>query len=813
MSVRFRHRRSRARFIARPPIRSARSEKLENRTLLSVFTVTSAADSGAGSLRQAIANANAHSGADTIQFNIAGAGAQTIYPLTQLPDITGPTTVDGTAQHGYSGTPLIILNGAPSKIDTGLRLVGLNCVVRGLRVDGFNRTGIEGDANLLVQNNVIVRNQVFGIYFRNGNSTAQGNFIGTDAAGTSGLGNGEGIITDTLIGNILIGGTTPAQRNVISGNHEDGVHIFSKDSVIEGNYIGITPAGNAPLANLIGIEARDADNLTIGGTTPGAVNVISGNRYDNVRYGLNDFSPFSAGVIEGNLIGTDASGTKNVDPTTSAAGILVSNCEGLTIGGTVAGARNIISANNYGIQISFAGATGIKVQGNYIGTDITGTKPLGNNTVGIDIDSKAGKNLIGGTTATARNIISGSGTTFGFGYGIWLDDDGANGAKAGGNLIEGNYIGTDVTGTKAIPNKEGVHIYQNANNIIGGTTLAAANLISGNSGAGVVIDSRFDFDETANNLVEGNFIGTSVDHLTALGNGGPGVQALYAASGAYFRNDNTIGGAAKGAGNVIAFNKGAGVSILSARRVGIRHNSIYSNGGVGIDLKADGVTANDAGDLDAGPNDLLNYPVLAKATSITGTTTITGTLNTLPSSKCTIEFFASASADPSGYGEGQRYLGSTTITTDASGKGAFTASLPVTVLNGQAITATTTDAAGNTSEFSKAIKCAGVAAALISGSVFNDANANAKRDAGEPGLSNVRVYIDANNNGTLDAGELSVLSDSNGNWSFKNLLPGSYIVRVVAQSGLKLTTASPLTVTLAAGETLTGKLFGEKKTV
>jgi hypothetical protein len=190
--------------------------------------------------------------------------------------------------------------------------------------------------------------------------------------------------------------------------------------------------------------------------------------------------------------------------------------------------------------------------------------------------------------------------------------------------------------------------------------------------------------------VQGNFIGTDVNGTAALGNSKDGVFISLAPN-------NTIGGTVAGARNIILGNNTNGVRIHGSGATGnaILGNSIYSNTGLGIDLGNDGVTANDVGDSDTGANNLQNFPVITSA----NTTTINGTLNSTANTQFTIQFFDNATVDPSGYGEGQTFLGSTNVNTDGSGNAAF--SYAYTAVSGQPfITATATDPLGNTSEFS-----------------------------------------------------------------------------------------------------------------
>jgi len=311
-----------------------------------------------------------------------------------------------------------------------------------------------------------------------------------------------------------------------------------------------------------------------------------------------------------------------------------------------------------------------------IGTDATGHVSLGSQAVGIFINTTSpGAATIGGTTAAARNIISGNSDGFDLN------------TFSTGITIQGNYIGTDITGSNAIPNSRAMFVSTN-NTIIGGTAAGAGNVISGN------VDGIDIANSSTGNLIRGNFIGTKADGVSPLGNATSGVAFFTGSS------NNTVGGVAASAGNRIAFNT-RGVVVDSGTGNAILANSIFSNSGVGIDLTpVAGVTANDNCDTDTGPNNLQNFPVLTSATAVAVNTTIQGTLNSTPSTTFRIEFFANASCDNSGNGEGQTFLGFTSTTTDASCNANFSFSVPNASVTGPIVTATATDAGNNTSEFS-----------------------------------------------------------------------------------------------------------------
>ena len=304
---------------------------------------------------------------------------------------------------------------------------------------------------------------------------------------------------------------------------------------------------------------------------------------------------------------------------------------------------------------------------------------------GIGVWSSASGNLIGGTTRAAANILSGNAT-----YGVVIGGPGAD-----ENIVQGNFIGTDISGTNALANGyAGMAIWgASLTNLVGGPTPGAANVISGNGFYGVFISDT----NTSGNLVAGNFIGTdlSAGGTGNLGNGEAGVELQAGASA------NQIGGIAAGYGNVIAFNGGPGVLMYDSGSTNdsFRGNAIFGNLSLGINLEYDGVTANHLG-FAAGPNDFQNYPVITNATASGNSTMIAGTLNSLPNQVYTVDLYRNRVADASGYGQGQFYLGSVTVTTDGSGNGAFAYTNATANDAGQFISATATSAGGDTSEFS-----------------------------------------------------------------------------------------------------------------
>jgi hypothetical protein len=702
------------------------------------LTVTNLNDSGAGSLRQAILDANASLGADTITFAVAG----TITILTQLPDIndtSGGTVIDGTGAPGYANAPVVILNGpGASGTVRGLRVTSANNQIRGLQIVSFgvgieiagtsasgnviennyigtngasaipNKTGISinnapnnrigTDANGIndsAEGNLLSGNLVSG-YVSNGISVSgtsatgnviAGNLIGTNDAGTAAIPNGDGVAISAP--NNQIGGTSLAARNIISGNKTTGISMsgsggIANGNVVQGNYIGTDITGSVALGNSNGLSVNGPTNI-IGGTSAGAGNLISG----NTNYGI-ILNSYSGNVIQGNRIGTDCTGTHVLKNNNTGVGI---GSQNTVVGGLAAGAGNLISGNGgNGVQIAGGSSSGNLVQGNLIGTDITGSAALGNSLAGIAIEG-APNNTIGGLLEGAGNTISANGQ-----YGILIRTTGNPDSNASGNLIQGNRIGTDASGTQDLGNAlDGVLIRDHPSNTVGGIVPGAGNLISGNNGAGVHLVGT----ATTTDLIQGNFIGTDITGMAPLGNSSHGIHIEQS-------NGISIGGTASGAGNTIAFNGGAGVLVQAtvantATRNGILSNQIFSNSSLGINLAGpfpDLVTPNDVGDGDAGANDLQNFPVLTSALNNITETTVLGILNSKPNSSYTIELFANAACDSLGNGEGQSFLGRAVVTTDGSGNGAFGTTITIPVPVSQFITATATDSNNNTSEFS-----------------------------------------------------------------------------------------------------------------
>jgi hypothetical protein len=587
--------------------------------------VTNTDDSGPGSLRQAIVNANAKAANDTIAFNIPGTEVHQIRPTTPLPSISAPVVIDGYTQPGSRGNTRQFSDGnnavlkieidgsAAGTTNPGLQIRGRNTVVRGLIVNRFETTP------------AIQLSEISGC-------RVEGCFIGTDSSGTVRLGNFVGV--DVQGSNNTVGGLDAADRNVISGNTNRGVSIGDGawGNFVLGNYIGLDATGRAPLGNAgVGVLVEGGWSNRIGGTIPGSSNAIVG---DSSR-----------------------------------------------------------KREHWCIAIKGENARGNVLAGNFIGTNAAGDDSVANASGGVLIG--ANRNTVGGTSTASRNVISGN-----FFGGILIASD--------SNYVRGNYIGVDVTGTKPLGNRGVGVLVAGRSNLVGGRTSAAGNVISGNSGPGVVLQSR-DVLECRGNWVQGNRIGTQADGASPLGNQGSGVEIAMDCMEA------VIGDTVEGAGNTIAFNGEDGIRVANDApdlgadpdRNRFSGNSIFANAGLGINIAGGaedsfGVTANDPGDPDTGPNALQNYPVLTSAEG-GGSLAIRGTLNSTPSSQFILEFFATPIVGAPGHGEGENFLGRTAVQSDVSGDVSFHVNFAVPVVAGRSITATATNQLGNTSEFSASI--------------------------------------------------------------------------------------------------------------
>ena len=523
-------------------------------------------------------------GLDTIAFAIPGAGVQTITFTSDPPDIGEPTIIDGYTQPGSS----------PNTLATGDNAVIL------IQINGGGFTPflitIPGSGSTIRGFNII--NSSPGVFMlQSTNDVVTGNFFGTDPTGTSALGGPNSNVQGSISSALTIGGTAPADRNIIVSASVPGVLLSSTDSsTVQGNYIGTDKNGTAGLLTLQGIQ-------------------ILGPSSNNV------------------------------------------------IGGSAAGAGNVIgSYSTAGIDFNGTG-TGNTVQGNLIGTDVTGTADLTGGAFGIVAESSSSANTIGGPGAGEGNVISGAAQD-----GIDFLDIGS------GWVVQGNKIGTDITGTAPLPN-------------------GASGICSILVGGGSITD------------------------------------------------------------NVIAFNRFQGIALGGGPSFEIFRNSIFSNGNLGISLSGacDANTtpfADDPCDLDVGPNLSQNKPIIIDASLSGNTVTVSGLLNSATGTYI-IDVYANAACDPTGNGEGQTYIGSTALATDAGCIGSY-GPVSFTVPPGQTvITVTARDAANNTSEFSP---CFAAVAATTTDVGVTKSNSPDPVTAG----NNLTYTVTVTNSGTSDASNVTL---------------------------------------------------------
>jgi len=493
----------------------------------STFSVTTTADSGIGSLRQAIIDSNNMGSANFITFSF-GSTPQTINLSSALPLITKGVTIDGSNALDINGNPTIELNGASAgPTADGLAFGASNITVKSLVINRFGGSGIniQGPAS----NNNIVSNS----------------FIGVSLSGNTAQGNNNGIKIQSSSNNI-IGGTLSGTRNIISGNTNNGVLVLGpngNNNSVFGNYIGIGLSG-AALPNDSGVRLEGATSSKIGtNTTTVGRNIISGNSQGVLLTG----STTNSNQVMGNYIGTNIAGKVAVS---NGYGVYVDGAPTNTIGGSLTGMGNLISGNTTaGILLTHSGTTGNLVEGNTIGTNDIGNAAIANSYGVWIID--ASDNVIGGSTVSRRNIISGSNIA-----GISI-----SGNLATGNKILGNYIGTDVGGTIAVPNDTGIFVSANSN-LIGNIGGADGNVISGNTKSGIFLA------DSTNNQIRQNFIGVNKNGTAAL----PNLNGILIQNG----SSNIIGGTINPQGNrnIISGNQQAGITISGSQANVIQGNLV-----------------------------------------------------------------------------------------------------------------------------------------------------------------------------------------------------------------------------------------------
>jgi Matrixin/PKD domain/Right handed beta helix region/Periplasmic copper-binding protein (NosD) len=521
-----------------------------------LFKVTNTTDNTSlGSLRRAITDANATPGADTVVFKI-GTGQQTIATASALPTITQTIVIDGTTQTGFAGTPLIQIDGVGAGNVNGLTLGAgsSGSTIRGLIVSDFSSTGADG---ILMTGGTT-------------NNVIQGNWIGLNSTGAAAAGNYNGIFLSSgnLIGTNGDGVNDTAERNVISGNLNNGVFANGgSNNKIAGNYIGTNVAGGAAVNNgAANVFITFADGNFVG--TDGSNDAFNANERNVINGGV---LVSRNTVVAGNYIGVNAAGTAALSAAvnlgiqfgnSTAGGRIGTNGDGIAD----AEERNVISGLN-GTGIVTGGGGALVIAGNYIGANAAGTSAIPNQR-GIQLVSSAtgvriGTNADGVNDAAEGNVVSGNAIA-----GVQIS------STSNGNIVAGNLIGLNAAGTGALANGTGVLIDTgSSNNIVGGGGTGARNVISGNT-IGVQIANG----GSTGNKIQGNYIGTNAIATAAVPND-RGVLFDVGTSGNIVGTDGD-GTSDATEGNLISGNAGAfgyGVQLSQSSNNFIAGNTIGTN--------------------------------------------------------------------------------------------------------------------------------------------------------------------------------------------------------------------------------------------
>lgn len=680
------------------------------------------------SLRQAINRANTDDIDSTITFNLPigsidpNGATWTIQLASPLPEITEDgTTIDGT---NFDGDPSVILNGESLPNSVGLRIdESAGNIIKGMIIINFKGSDSTTGIGIRIDGKGSTGNRIVGNYI--GNVFGEADTENPTKYGNQ----RAGIQIDAEASENVIGGTTSEERNYISGNKGDGILLSTKtlSNTIQGNYIGLVRVGNSvfKLGNAgDGIEITDSNNNIVGGTTAAQRNIISGNGENGVVIAGDDSTN---NTIAGNYIGTDQNGF--LDRGNAGDGIRIANkASNNTISGSSI-APSVISANGeYGILIRDRDTTGNVVTGSYVGVNkdgnLDGSDDLGNASGGIRIEDDASNNVIGGSIfgTNERNVISGNRN-----YGISLGRTTAGFISVVSNTIAGNYIGVNFDGTEIISNTLGGILVEvpARETRIGGTSESERNLIRGNGGDGIrvigtdttdvpstlvfknIIEANEGYgvsivnadqtlidgqdDETpntiANNSLDGIFLdnatNTTIRNSLIQENAANGIQVTGSVSATIEFNEvftNTLDG-------VLVGSDSQGIALLNNRMTG--------NGELGIDLDPDtpapGSASNPNHDIDP-PFDLrINQNGLVSGLVLTDTQQAAACLT------CLIQVFTTNPETRDG--QGLDFV----VAAEANPDGSFSAELGFAPEDATqlALTATDVDAdeQRNTSEF------------------------------------------------------------------------------------------------------------------
>lgn len=651
---------------------------------------------------------------------LTGAGIKTFKPVAAYPPLFLRTTIDGLtsgqafveisgeATNQTSNTSGLIVQGPGSIIANmvinrfpanGVIILGGNTTVRdsyiGLTNNGnlssANGFRTEGGFGVLIAG--APSNTIFGNYFGANGNTTTGAGGGVQIAGPAGshliqanvFGADDQFDEVPLPRGIQINGGSDANQII---NNQIGTATIAgleiKDVGTTGNIVLGNEIGNAGIIpkfdNEIGVWIHDgATGNEIGGFEGVGSNAdpltttrnhISNNNAAGIR-----IEGDGGNIVRGNYIGLSRDG--DLVMPNRGGGVVISNSPDNVVGGSAAGAGNVISGNLTpgGVSVSGAGSVGTFIVGNYIGLDASGTAAMTNENFGVALNSGSTGTRLGTSFVGNRNVIVGE------------DDLGSLGVRViGGGTdvrIEGNYIGTDKTGTVALgTGTTGVAALSGSTPSIGGDDPGEGNLISGNeTGIDVASDGV---------SISGNLIGTAADGTSPLGNELDGIYLSFTTA-----DDTAIG---VNGPNTIAYNGGAGINVYHSGITGVRieENSIFANGGLGIDLDhVDGVTPNDADDADEGANNLQNFPEI----TLTGPGAVNVVQHGDPGTSYAIEVFENDACDPSGHGEGKTWIGRASGPADENGVFSVTLENHFSVITATATNETT----GETSEFSACV--------------------------------------------------------------------------------------------------------------
>lgn len=545
--------------------------------------VTSAADSGPGTLRQALLDVTS---GETISFSATAfppGSSVTIVVESPLPALADDDVTINASDAG------VVLDGSRTPANTdGLSLYADGCSVRGLTIQNFPRDGIViesgasgnaigGDRSIGVgpngQGNLIVQNGSSGISVRGDGNVVRGNFVGVDSSGRWALGNTlNGVALWDGASDNVVGGPAGEDRNVIGGNGHNGVWISGSGTArndILGNTIGTRADGLSPLANgYSGVAIQNgAKGNRIGGTAGGSGNLISGNGGSGVYIsGMGT----TANRVFGNVIGLNRSGTGIIGQ--GLHGVYIAGgASDNRIGDGTASGRNVISGNAAdGVCISGDETMSNTVQGNYVGTTLDGTAALPNHLHGVELTNGAHDNFIGGDAAGQGNLLSGN-----LNHGLVISEG------AHQNTVWGNLIGPDATGTHSLGNQPwgGIDIAEGAHhNQIGGPGSGQGNLVSGNQTDGIALFHTTAGRTTPHNAVVGNRIGLTLSGDEPLSNGEHGI--LNGDRATYTQIQS----------NTVAYHD-YGVIVGTCTGNTISRNAIYSNTLQGIKIDGNGCPA------------------------------------------------------------------------------------------------------------------------------------------------------------------------------------------------------------------------------